>query len=160
VPAKLVYESRAKRWRSLVLLVAVVAFCIAVGAGWLGAPVGRRAELGVAAVVLVALGVPAIWRQLREPQPILLLDGEGIEGSFGFVPWSAVKTFQLQRRRSVRFSLETGGHPARKPRHEYTAMGASAADDVLEIPFWASRSEVVDDLRMYLPAVALDALDD
>ncbi len=160
MPAKLVYESRAKRWRSLVLLVAVVAFCIAVVAGWLGAPLGRRAELGIAAVVLVALGVPAIWRQLRQPQPTLLLDGEGIEGSFGFVPWSAVKTFQLRRRRMVRFSLATGGREVRTPRHEYTPTGANEADDVLEIPFWGSRSAVADDLRTYLPAVALNALDD
>ena len=137
----------------LVLLI----LCVVVAAGWLGAPVGRRAELGIAAAVLVVVALPAIWRQLRAPQPTLLLDDEGIEGSFGFVPWSAVKDFQLQRW-VVRFSLEADGRRARTPHHEYASAAANSADDALEIPFWGSRSAVVD-LRTYLPAVALSALD-
>ena len=162
MPAKLVYESRAKRWRSLFLALLLLIACAVAAAGWLDAPVIKRAEVGVAAAVLMAFVIPAIVRQLRAPQPTLLLDDEGIEGSFGFVPWSSVADFKLRRRfrgRAVCFSLHGSELQARRPRHTYAPTVADSGEDVLEIPFWGSRSTVADDLRAHLPALALSALD-
>ena len=150
------------QWRNLFLALVFLVLCVVAAAGGLGAPLIKRAEVGIAAAVLVAFVIPAILRQLRAPQPTLLLDDEGIEGSFGFVPWSAVADFKLRRRfrgRAVRFSLHGGEHRARTPRYSYASTVADSDEDMLEIPFWGSRSAVVDDLRTFLPAVALSALD-
>src|SRR5438270_589122 len=73
--------------------------------------------------------VPAAWRQLRSPAPTLLLDDEGIEGEFGFVPWIHFKHAEICRRyrgrpsivRVVRFELVSASNRERRARHQYAS---------------------------------------
>jgi hypothetical protein len=100
-------------------------------------------------------------RQLRAPLPELRIDDDGIEGTFGRVAWDDVTGASIRWRwlgrtvvRRVVLTLRPGTAPAATSRDwasRWVAGRAIDYGDRIELPLWARKRRVVDELRPHVP---------
>jgi hypothetical protein len=171
MPVAFVYQSVAQRIVRAAAALGMAALGIAAGFGVFGLDVIDRTIIGIGGVLAVIFVLPRALKRLTAPQPAIGLDETGIEGDFGFLPWSAVTAVEIVRRpkrfglpsltRVVRFNVKPGTSFESEPRATYGPIALAAdwemPDDALELGLWTRRSRVLDELRPYLPALLLDA---
>jgi hypothetical protein len=160
-PRTLVVQSRTARVGGLVVMICLLGGGVTIAAGALNPTVGQRA-LCTAGVLAGIAWMPRYWRYLRTPPPVLSLGSDGIEGGFGFIPWSSVKRGRVGRwygRRPsivnvVRLELVAGAPGPRPAHRSYASQDFTGktrlSDATVEIPAWRRKRAVLDDLRPYL----------